>query len=174
VEPPLAGGIVDSIQPGGSYEDPLTGGSLSGPAIAQYAGGLFKAFPDLSFELISAAATGPDSVAAQWVMRGTNTGPLQGALPPARSSRLLGRTSSAQTGTRSPLSKATSTRAKFPASWVCRLSSSHGHRSSAVRQPNVHGTGTNGPDRVARQRIAPNRFRVQEVFKFPQSRLHDN
>jgi len=55
-------GIVDSIQPGGSYEDPLTGGPLSRPASAQYAGGLFETFPDLSFKPISAAATGPDSV----------------------------------------------------------------------------------------------------------------
>jgi steroid delta-isomerase-like uncharacterized protein len=83
-------GIVDSIQPGGSYEDPLTGGPLSGAAIAQYAGGLFEAFPDLSFELISVAATGPNSVAAQWLMRGTNTGALQGAPPTGKVVTLAG------------------------------------------------------------------------------------
>ena len=29
--------------------------------------------PDLSFEITSAGATGPDSVAAEWIMRGTNS-----------------------------------------------------------------------------------------------------
>jgi steroid delta-isomerase-like uncharacterized protein len=83
-------GIVATIQPGGSYEDPMTGGPLSGPAIAQYAAGLFEAFPDLAFELINPAATGPNSVAAQWVMRGTNTGPLQGAPPTGKFVTLAG------------------------------------------------------------------------------------
>jgi steroid delta-isomerase-like uncharacterized protein len=84
------GDIVASIQSGGTYEDPLTGGPLSGSAIAQYAGGLFEAFPDLSFEIVSAAETGPNSVAAQWVMRGTNTGPMNGAPPTGRTVVLPG------------------------------------------------------------------------------------
>lgn len=79
------GDIVAAIQSGGTYEDPLTGGPLSDSAIAQYAGGLFEAFPDLSFEIVSAAETGPASVAAQWVMRGTNTGSMNGAPPTGRS-----------------------------------------------------------------------------------------
>jgi steroid delta-isomerase-like uncharacterized protein len=82
--------IVAIIQSGGTYEDPLTGGPLSGSAIAQYAGGLFEAFPDLSFEIVSAAETGPNSVAAQWVMRGTNMGPLNGAPPSGRTVTLPG------------------------------------------------------------------------------------
>ena len=40
-------GIVASFVAGGSYADPLTGGPLSGEAIARYAEGLWAAFPDL-------------------------------------------------------------------------------------------------------------------------------
>src|SRR5262245_58981791 len=82
--------IVAAIQSGGTYEDPLTGGALSGSAIAQYAGGLFEAFPDLSFEIVSETETSPTSVAAQWVMRGTNTGPMNGAPPTGRTVTLPG------------------------------------------------------------------------------------
>jgi predicted ester cyclase len=46
-----------------------------------YTSGLFAAFPDLSFEIISAAQTGDDTVSAQWMMRGTNTGPMAGVPP---------------------------------------------------------------------------------------------
>ena len=43
--------------------------------------GLFAAFPDVSFEIASVGLAAPDLVAAQWVMRGTNTGSMYG-LPP--------------------------------------------------------------------------------------------
>jgi hypothetical protein len=43
--------------------------------------GLFAAFPDTSFSIASAGLLAPDFVAAQWVMRGTNTGSMMG-LPP--------------------------------------------------------------------------------------------
>jgi predicted ester cyclase len=60
------------------------------PATADYARGLWDAFPDLTFEIISKAQTGPDSVAAQWLMRGTNTGSLQGLPPTDRSVEVPG------------------------------------------------------------------------------------
>jgi steroid delta-isomerase-like uncharacterized protein len=82
--------IVSSIEPGGTYEDPLTGGPLSGSEIARYSGELFHAYPDVSFELVNVAEAGPDSVAAQWMMRGTNTGPMQGAPPTGKSVSLGG------------------------------------------------------------------------------------
>jgi heme-degrading monooxygenase HmoA len=47
-----------------------------------YVQGLWEAFPDLSFEIVSNADCGEGMVAAQWVMKGTNTGPFQG-LPPS-------------------------------------------------------------------------------------------
>ena len=59
-------------------------------ATADYARGLWDAFPDLTFEIISKAQTGPESVAAQWVMRGTNTGSLQGLPPTGRSVEVPG------------------------------------------------------------------------------------
>ena len=82
--------IVAVIQPGGTYEDPLTGGPLAGVEIARYAGELFEAFPDLSFEIISETETGPNSVAAEWVMRGTNTGSMGGVSPTGKSIELAG------------------------------------------------------------------------------------
>ena len=51
---------------------------------------LWDAFPDLTFEIISKAHTGPESVAAQWLMRGTNTGSLQGLPPTGRSVEVPG------------------------------------------------------------------------------------
>ena len=51
---------------------------LSGPDLAEHVSGLFAAFPDLSFEIVSAAAAGPERVVARWLMRGTNSGPFRG------------------------------------------------------------------------------------------------
>src|SRR5438067_1347599 len=73
--------IVAVFAEGGTYSDPTSGGELTGPAIGAYAAGLFAAFPDLSFDLISVAATSDRDVVGEWVMRGTNTGSFSG-LPP--------------------------------------------------------------------------------------------
>jgi steroid delta-isomerase-like uncharacterized protein len=72
------GKIVASFAEGGTYLDPTSGGMLVGKAIGQYAGALFEAFPDLSFELVTAGPIGENMVAAQWVMRGANTASLFG------------------------------------------------------------------------------------------------
>ena len=76
-----AGGIIAVFTETGTYSDPTAGQGLRRKATADYARGLWDAFPDLTFEIISKAQTGPEFVAAQWLMRGTNTGSLQG-LPP--------------------------------------------------------------------------------------------
>jgi steroid delta-isomerase-like uncharacterized protein len=73
--------IVATFAEGGTYSDPVAGPGLTGPAIADYASGLFTAFPDLSFNIVSVHPTGDGMVAAQWLMRGTNTGPLAGNPP---------------------------------------------------------------------------------------------
>src|SRR4029453_6450009 len=73
--------VMATMAPGGTYTDPTTGGPLSGDAFAEYMKGLFSAFPAVSFEIASVGQPGPDLVAAQWVMRGTNTGSMNG-LPP--------------------------------------------------------------------------------------------
>ena len=81
--------IVATFAEGGTYSDPIAAG-LSGPALAANASRLFAAFPDLSFEILSAAQTGDHSVAAQWMMRGTNTGPLAGSPPTGKAVALPG------------------------------------------------------------------------------------
>jgi steroid delta-isomerase-like uncharacterized protein len=73
--------IVATFAEGGTYTDPNAPEGLSGQAIAEYAGGLFAAFPDLSFDLLDHASIGDGVVTARWVMRGTNTGPLRGNPP---------------------------------------------------------------------------------------------
>ena len=73
--------IAATFVEGGTYADPNVPEGLSGQAIAGYAAGLFAAFPDLSFDVIDHHATGDGTVAARWLMRGTNTGPLRGNPP---------------------------------------------------------------------------------------------
>jgi len=70
--------IVATFADGGTYSDPASGGELTGPAIGGYASGLFAGFPDLTFDIVSVASTGEDSVSAQWVMKGTNSGDFAG------------------------------------------------------------------------------------------------
>lgn len=81
--------VVASMAPGGTYEDPTTGGPVSGPALAGYVGGLLAAFPDLAFQPGEVLEDG-DRVAATWTMTGTNTGPMRGMPPTRRAVRLEG------------------------------------------------------------------------------------
>lgn len=74
-------GIVATFQVSGTYRDPATGGELSGGQIAGYAEALFTAYPDLSFEIGEVRVSRSDTVIAEWVMRGTNLGPLGGKPP---------------------------------------------------------------------------------------------
>lgn len=76
---PLA--IVATFADGGTYRDPTVPQGVSGPALVAYTSGLFAAFPDLSFEVVSAAQVDDHTVAAQWLMCGTNSGPLSGGPP---------------------------------------------------------------------------------------------
>lgn len=73
--------IVATFAPGGTYADPATPGPLTGAAIGEYAEGLWRALPDVAFELHSYTASGDGVVAAEWVMTGTHRGPF-GELPP--------------------------------------------------------------------------------------------
>jgi steroid delta-isomerase-like uncharacterized protein len=72
--------IAATFADGGTYSDP-TVSTLDARATAHYANGLFASFPDLTFDLSLIGLTGDGIVAAQWLMRGTNTAPFQG-LPP--------------------------------------------------------------------------------------------
>lgn len=76
-----AAGIVATFTDGGTYADPSTRGPLTGEGIGAYAKGLWAAFPDLSFDIVSLAQNDSGLVSAEWLMKGTNTGSLMG-LPP--------------------------------------------------------------------------------------------
>lgn len=72
-----AAGVAACFAPGGTFENPGSGGPQSGPALAAYVQALFDVFPDVRFEVLGASVSG-DVVSVQWLMRGTNTGPLLG------------------------------------------------------------------------------------------------
>ncbi len=82
--------IVATFAEGGTYNDPTSGGKLTGQALREYISGLFSAFPDLSFDIVSAAPAGDNIVAAQWLMKGTNTGSFAGGPPTGQSVALPG------------------------------------------------------------------------------------
>ncbi len=84
-----ADAIAATFAAGGTYSDPNVSG-LDGPATGAYAAGLVASFPDLHFELLSAALTSDDHVAAQWVMRATNSGSFAGLPPTGREIALAG------------------------------------------------------------------------------------
>ena len=69
--PRSRGGGVDV---GGTYEDPTTGGPLTGDALAESVGTLITGFPDVHFE-VAIDCLDETRAAAQWVMKGTNTRP---------------------------------------------------------------------------------------------------
>lgn len=73
-----ADAILASLVDGGTYQDSSTIMPISGEALRMYVKGLWLAFPDLTFEEESIGETGPNRVAAQWLMRGTNTGSMMG------------------------------------------------------------------------------------------------
>jgi steroid delta-isomerase-like uncharacterized protein len=88
-----AGAVTAALADGGTYADPTTESPLAGPALAEHARALFAAFPDLNFEVVSCqpADAGADgTMVVQWLMRGTNTGPLRGQFPTGRTVALAG------------------------------------------------------------------------------------
>jgi steroid delta-isomerase-like uncharacterized protein len=82
--------VLATMASNGTYTDPGTNGPLSGDAFAGYMNGLFAAFPDLSFEIATVGLAAPDLVAAQWLMRGTNSGSMSGLPPTGKSVDLRG------------------------------------------------------------------------------------
>jgi steroid delta-isomerase-like uncharacterized protein len=88
-----ADAIAAAFAEGGTHQNPIAGEGLTGEAIGRFAKGLFAAFPDASFELISLGETGGGLVACQWLARGTHTGPgLDGTPPTGRRVTLPGAT----------------------------------------------------------------------------------
>ena len=85
-----ADAVLATLTADGTYEDPSSRGPLSGEAFRTYMAGLWAAFPDLTFELQSIGDMGPDLVAAQWLMKGTNTGSMMGLPPTGKSVAVAG------------------------------------------------------------------------------------
>jgi steroid delta-isomerase-like uncharacterized protein len=85
--------VAAALADGGTYSDPSTESPLAGLALAEHASAMFAAFPDLSFEILTAPRedVGTDgTMVVQWLMRGTNTGPLRGLQPTGRTVALPG------------------------------------------------------------------------------------
>ena len=74
--------IVALYAEGGTYSAPRAGAPLTGKAIADYAKAVWRAYPDMSIEIISTGDTGGGLIATQWVLHGTNTGPYFDGTPP--------------------------------------------------------------------------------------------
>lgn len=85
-----AAALLTSLTATGIYRDPIVPHGVSGAGLAAYAGGLWAAFPDLRFDLISLDALSETRVAAQWRMLGTNHGPFNGLPPSGQAIDILG------------------------------------------------------------------------------------
>lgn len=85
-----AAAINGALSLDGVYRDPIVAHGVRGEALTAYANELWDAFPDLSFEIVSAAPTGDRSVAAQWLMWGTNLGSYKGLPPTGRKVTMSG------------------------------------------------------------------------------------
>ena len=85
-----ADAVLATFTAEGTYCDPASGGRLRGEALKGYMAGLWAAFPDLSFEIASKGLAGDNLVAAQWIMRGTNTGSMMGLPPTGKSVTVSG------------------------------------------------------------------------------------
>jgi hypothetical protein len=74
--------VAAALTDGGTYEDPTTGGAVSGDALTANVAGVLTGFPDVHFEVVG-VSVGSDGTeaSAQWRMQGTNTGPLPGGPP---------------------------------------------------------------------------------------------
>lgn len=81
--------IAATFAPEGTYRDP-SAGEIPAASVGAYAKRLWEAFPDLTFDVVSAAEAGPGRVVAEWVMKGTNTGAFHGLPPTGRAVSLPG------------------------------------------------------------------------------------
>lgn len=89
-----AAAVVACFADWGVYRDPASDGPLSGDDIGDYANGLWRALPDLCFDVVSAAVGAEGErgigVAVEWRMQGVQRGPLLGLPPGGREVMLPG------------------------------------------------------------------------------------
>jgi steroid delta-isomerase-like uncharacterized protein len=82
--------IAATFAPGGTYSDPTTPGPIGGDALREHVDRLWAAFPDLTFELGPVHGIGDSQGHAQWTMKGSNVGSLNGLPPTGKAIRLDG------------------------------------------------------------------------------------
>ena len=79
-----AGVLVDCFTKDGSYCSPDTP-AIGGEDLANFARGVWTAFPDLSIEVLKVGEIEPGLVGLHWQLRATNTGPgADGSKPTGR------------------------------------------------------------------------------------------
>jgi steroid delta-isomerase-like uncharacterized protein len=82
--------ILNLLTDDASYVGPMATDELGGRALRREMDWLWASFPDLWFEIESLDHHDDDSAVAQWVMHGTNTGPILGFAATGRRVRLAG------------------------------------------------------------------------------------
>ena len=74
----------------GTYCNPHTHPGVSGDALADFAKGVFTAFPDFHVELLNAGEIEPGIVATHWLLTATNTGQRNEGPPTGKSLSIKG------------------------------------------------------------------------------------
>jgi predicted ester cyclase len=69
-----ADALVSSFTKDGIFCNPDTYPGINGEALATFVNGIWKAFPDLSFELLNSGEIEPGLVAHHWLAKGTSEG----------------------------------------------------------------------------------------------------
>lgn len=82
--------VLDMFAKRGVYRDPLVPEGVTGNGIADYAEGLWSAFPDFFLQISEPLTSESGRMAVEWVLRGTNSGSLLGRDPTGRSVTLRG------------------------------------------------------------------------------------
>lgn len=71
--------VARTFAPGGTYEDPTTGGPIAGSDVGRVVGPLCAAFSDLVFERSSAVGDG-GRLAVEWTLRGHNRASIRAGI----------------------------------------------------------------------------------------------
>jgi len=82
--------ILSLLTDDATYVGPMATDQLGGRALRREIDWLWASFPDLWFDIESLDRHDDESAVAQWVMHGTNTGPILGFGPTHRRVRLAG------------------------------------------------------------------------------------
>jgi steroid delta-isomerase-like uncharacterized protein len=82
--------IIALFSDRGSYADPNVPGGISGPHLAGYVHAIVAGFSDLEFEIAKKFECGSGEIVAEWLMKGTHDGEMNGLPPTGRTIALPG------------------------------------------------------------------------------------